>query len=127
MSPGGGKERMGLFTESNFILKLYVDEWLRLSCAPNGKVGSIGPNRQDLVPKDRSSEQTVLWPDQNEVQGDGVVFCNIRVGAPRVNEAEGLRPIRFGHHDARRNKCRSFGSISCHACLAGSFVGTILE
>merc|ERR1712055_686685 len=45
-----------------------------------GKVGSISPNRQDTVPEDRSSAQTVLCRDQNEVQGDVVVFCYIRVG-----------------------------------------------
>merc|ERR1719369_2692245 len=105
MSPGGEKERIGLFTESNFYPEIQVEERLRLCRAPNGKVRGVGLNQRDAVRKDRSSEQTVLCPDQNEVQGDVVVFCYIRA-APHVNEAEGLPPIRFGHHDARRNMCR---------------------
>ena len=44
--------------------------------------------------------------DQNEAQGVVGVFCYVRGGDPRVNEAEALRPIRFGHRDARRKKGR---------------------
>ena len=58
------------------------------------------------VRRDRSSGLTLLCLDQNEAQGVVGAFCYVRGGGPRVNEAEALRPIRFGHRDARRNKCR---------------------
>merc|ERR1719378_905428 len=37
--------------------------------------------------------------------GRGCILLRL-VWLPRVNEAEGLHPIRFGHHDARRRKGR---------------------
>ena len=48
---------------------------------------------------------TVLSPDRIEFQGAGVAFRGLYMGGdPRDNEVEGLRPIRFGHHDARRRE-----------------------
>ena len=71
---------MGLFTESNFILK---SKWRRgydYAELLMERLGVYDRNRQDSAPKDRSSDQTLLCPDQNEVQGGVVAFCYIREG-----------------------------------------------
>ena len=65
-----------------------------------------GAVRVGPVRRDRTSCLTLLCLDQNEAQGVVGVFRYVRGGGPRVNEAEALRPIRFGHRDARRKKGR---------------------